>query len=110
NGRLGVLTTMQKGSGVPIVVTHLASGTESQPDRLRQLDALIPWTLSRPGPAPRILLGDFNHSPGTTEYDKTTAAYRDSWVDGVAAGKARGRMDGITHKSSRIDYIFYIPG
>ena len=37
------------------------------------------------------------------------AHYRDAWVDALAAGTARGRMDGITHKSSRIDYIFYVP-
>jgi endonuclease/exonuclease/phosphatase family metal-dependent hydrolase len=36
--------------------------------------------------------------------------YRDAWADAVAAGRAKGRMDGITHKSSRIDYIFFDPG
>jgi endonuclease/exonuclease/phosphatase family metal-dependent hydrolase len=56
-----------------------------------------------------VLMGDFNHSPGTPEYTKIRETYRDAWEDAVAAGKARGRMDGITHKSSRIDYIFYIP-
>ncbi len=39
-----------------------------------------------------------------------TASYRDSWADALAAGLARGRMDGITHKSARIDFIFYVPG
>ena len=107
NGRLGLMTMMQRGRDVPVVVTHLAHGDEGQSDRLRQLDALVPWTLSRPGSA-RLMIGDFNFSPGTPEYDKIMASYRDAWVDGVAAGVARGRLDGITHKSSRIDYIYYV--
>ena len=110
NGRLGVMTMMHRGADVPVIVTHLAAQTTGQSDRLRQLEALIPWTLSRPGNGAKILLGDFNSSPGTPEYDQVTAHYRDAWTDGVAAGTARGRMDGITHKSSRIDYIFYIAG
>jgi endonuclease/exonuclease/phosphatase family metal-dependent hydrolase len=109
NARLGVMTMMQRGKDVPIVVTHLASGTNGQSDRLRQLEALVPWTMSRPGSGARILIGDFNSSPGTPEYDQVSAHYRDAWVDALAAGTARGRMDGITHKSSRIDYIFYVP-
>jgi endonuclease/exonuclease/phosphatase family metal-dependent hydrolase len=109
NGRLGLMTMMGRGRDVPIVVTHLAHGAEGHSDRMRQLDALIPWTLSRPGSGPRLLLGDFNFSPGTPEYDRLRAHYRDAWADAAAAGGARGRMDGITHKSSRIDYIFYVP-
>jgi endonuclease/exonuclease/phosphatase family metal-dependent hydrolase len=109
NARLGVMTVLHRGRDVPIIVTHLASGTNGDSDRLRQLDALIPWAASRTGDA-KILIGDFNASPGTAEYEKITAQFRDAWVDGVAAGVARGRMDGITHKSSRIDYIFYQAG
>jgi len=109
NARLGVMTMLHRGRDVPIIVTHLASGIDGQSDRLRQLDALIPWAASRNGGA-KILIGDFNASPGTAEYEKITAQFRDAWVDGVAAGVARGRIDGITHKSSRIDYIFYQPG
>ena len=109
NARLGVMTLLRRGREIPIIVTHLASGTNGQSDRLRQLDALIPWAASRPGAA-KILIGDFNFSPGTPEYEKVSGPFHDGWVDGVAAGVARGRMDGITHKSSRIDYIFYVPG
>jgi endonuclease/exonuclease/phosphatase family metal-dependent hydrolase len=108
NARLGVMTLLRRGREIPIIVTHLASGANGQSDRLRQLDALIPWAASRPGGA-KILIGDFNASPGTPEYEKISAQFHDAWVDGVAAGVARGRMDGITHKSSRIDYILYVP-
>lgn len=103
------MTTSPSGRRVPIIVTHLASGTNGQSDRLRQLDALIPWAASRSGSAPKLLIGDLNSSPDTPEYQRVSAQFRDAWMDGVAAGTARGRMDGITHKSSRIDYIFYMP-
>jgi len=109
NARLGVMTMLHRGKDIPIIVTHLASGTTGQSDRLRQLEALVPWAASRPG-ASKVLIGDFNSSPGTPEYDQVSAQFRDVWVDGVAAGVAKGRLDGITHKSSRIDYIFYVAG
>ena len=109
NARLGVMTTIHRGKDVPVIVTHLAHADAGQSDRLRQLDALIPWAVSRSGNGPKVLLGDFNFSPGTPEYEKVRPHFHDAWVDGLAAGTARGRMDGITHKSSRIDYIFYVP-
>ena len=109
NGRIGLMTMLNAGRDVPVIVTHLAHAAAGQGDRMRQLDALLPWTMSRPGSGPRILMGDFNHSPGTPEYERIAQHYRDAWDDAVRAGRARGRMDGITHKSSRIDYIFYVP-
>ena len=110
NGRLGLMTTLRRGKDVPIIVTHLASGTNGQSDRLRQLDELIPWAASRSSAGPKLLIGDFNSSPDTPEYQRISAQFRDAWVDALAAGTARGRMDGITHKSSRIDYVFYVSG
>jgi hypothetical protein len=46
NARLGVLTTLRRGRDIPIIVTHLASGTDGQSDRMRQLAALVPWTMA----------------------------------------------------------------
>jgi endonuclease/exonuclease/phosphatase family metal-dependent hydrolase len=108
NGRLGLMTTLRGGRGLPVIVTHLGSGTAGQSDRLRQLDTLLPWTQSQG--AWRVFLGDFNAGPNSEEYQRITAVYRDAWADAVASGKAKGLMSGITHKSSRIDYIFYVPG
>jgi endonuclease/exonuclease/phosphatase family metal-dependent hydrolase len=109
NGRIGLVTTM--GPNVPVIVTHLAHAATGQSDRMRQLAALVPWTLTQGGASgPRIFMGDFNHSPGTPEYAKIRESYRDAWDDALAKGAVRGRLDGITHKSSRIDYIFYMPG
>jgi endonuclease/exonuclease/phosphatase (EEP) superfamily protein YafD len=56
----------------------------------RQLGTLLPWTMSQG--SPRLLVCDCNFAPNAAV---------------AAGGTAKGRMDGITHKSSRIDYVFY---
>lgn len=113
NGRLGLLTTVSAGGRpIPVVNTHLAHGSGAGPaaQRLRQLDPLLAWTLAQAAGGPIILMGDFNHRPDAEEYARIRAAgFRDAWEDAMAAGTARGRLDGITKGSSRIDYIFYIP-
>lgn len=109
NGRIGLLAPVRRGRDVPVIVTHLAHGTQGHSDRMRQLDSLLPWTGTAAGSGPRVFIGDFNFSPGTPEYQRLRAEYRDAWEDAVAAGTARGIADGITHKSSRIDFIFYSP-
>jgi endonuclease/exonuclease/phosphatase family metal-dependent hydrolase len=107
NGRNGLKTTI---GGLPIVTTHLQSGKlpENSSDRMRQLGTLLPWTAQQG--TPRILVCDCNANPASPEYTQMHAMYHDAWTDAVAAGTAKGRMDGITHKSSRIDYVFFDPG
>jgi endonuclease/exonuclease/phosphatase family metal-dependent hydrolase len=108
NGRIGLLTPMRRGRDVPVTVTHLTHGEAGYSDRIRQLDALLPWVSSQPGATNRVLMGDFNLWPDSEEYRRIRAGgYRDAWLDAVAAGTARGRADGITHNAVRIDYIFY---
>jgi endonuclease/exonuclease/phosphatase family metal-dependent hydrolase len=110
NSRLGLETTLTAAPGVSFLVTHLQSGllTQNSSDRMRQLGTLLPWTKSQR--TPRILICDCNAKPTTAEYQQLHAMYHDAWADAVAAGTAKGRMDGITHKSSRIDYVFFDPG
>ena len=108
NGRIGLMTSLRRGQDIPVIVTHLAHGQQGFSDRMRQLDALLPWINSQPGGTSRVLIGDFNLWPDSPEYQKIRAAgYRDAWLDAVAAGTARGRADGITKGTVRIDYIFY---
>jgi endonuclease/exonuclease/phosphatase family metal-dependent hydrolase len=107
NGRVGLQTLLRRGQDVPVVVTHLANGTQGFSDRMRQLDALLPWVSAQPGGTSRILMGDFNFQQDSEEYRKVEPGYRDAWRDAVAAGTARGRPDGVTRASVRIDYIFY---
>jgi endonuclease/exonuclease/phosphatase family metal-dependent hydrolase len=103
------MAPVRAGRDVPVIVTHLGHGAQGHGDRMRQLDALIPWSLTAGGSGPRVFIGDFNFHPDSPEYARVRAEYRDAWEDAVAAGKARGRIDGITHKTVRIDYIFYKP-
>jgi endonuclease/exonuclease/phosphatase family metal-dependent hydrolase len=109
NGRIGLMAPVPGARNVPVIVTHLAHGAQGHADRMRQLDTILPWTLTAGGSGPRVFIGDFNFHPDSPEYGRVRAEYRDAWEDAVAAGRARGRMDGITHKTARIDYIFYRP-
>ena len=110
NGRNVLKTILKPGRSLPIMTTHLQSGLlpENSSDRMRQLDTLLPWTASQG--AVRILVCDCNANPQSPEYAQLRAMYHDAWADAVAAGTAKGQMDGITHKHSRIDYVFYEPG
>jgi endonuclease/exonuclease/phosphatase family metal-dependent hydrolase len=107
NGRNGLQTI---AGGLSIITTHLQSGLlpENSSDRMRQLATLLPWTAQQG--TPRILVCDCNANPASPEYAQLHAMYHDAWTDALAAGTAKGRMDGITHKSSRIDYVFFDPG
>lgn len=107
NGRIGLMTAIDAGREVPVIVTHLAHSAAGHADRMRQLDVLLPWTLSQRGDGPRIFMGDFNLSAGEPDYQRIREHYRDAWEDAVASGRARGRMDGVTKGNSRIDFIFY---
>jgi endonuclease/exonuclease/phosphatase family metal-dependent hydrolase len=109
NGRYGLKTLLHTARELPVMVTHLQSGKlpENSTDRLKQLSTLLPWSTSQG--AVRVLVCDCNANPDSQEYQQMHALYRDAWADAVAAGTAKGRMDGITHKSSRIDYVFYDP-
>jgi endonuclease/exonuclease/phosphatase family metal-dependent hydrolase len=108
NSGLGVTASISQLPHVPITVTHLAPQIVNAPSREKQLTKLLAW-LHGLG-APQIFLGDFNAFSDSPEMQPVFSGYHDAWADAVAAGTARGRLDGITHGKRRIDYIFYIPG
>jgi endonuclease/exonuclease/phosphatase family metal-dependent hydrolase len=57
---------------------------------------------------PRILMGDFNTAPGTSDYGIIATLLQDAWVAGQSAGTATAyNGTGATHGSSRFDYVFY---
>jgi endonuclease/exonuclease/phosphatase family metal-dependent hydrolase len=57
---------------------------------------------------PRIVMGDFNTSPGTSDYMLMATPYQDAWTAAVAAGTASSyNPTGATHGASRFDYVFY---
>ena len=59
-------------------------------------------------PEPRIVMGDFNTSPGTSDYLLVATPYQDAWVAAQNAGTASSfNGTGSTHGGSRFDYVFY---
>ena len=57
---------------------------------------------------PRIMLGDFNTWPGTSDYYLMAQPYQDAWTAGQSAGTAWAfNGSGSTHGDSRFDYIYY---
>jgi endonuclease/exonuclease/phosphatase family metal-dependent hydrolase len=57
---------------------------------------------------PRIVMGDFNTNPGTTDYAIVATKMQDAWA---AASSARTGTSyngtGATHGASRFDYVFF---
>ena len=57
---------------------------------------------------PRIMMGDFNTNPGTTDYYIVANPYQDAWVAAKNMGVASSyNGTGNTHGGSRFDYVFY---
>jgi endonuclease/exonuclease/phosphatase family metal-dependent hydrolase len=88
------------GRVINFVSTHLDNVTQA--NRLKEISEMLPWatTLAEQ----RIVAGDFNAWPETTEIANMKATYDDTWLDAQATRTAVG--NGITHGSHRIDYIF----
>jgi endonuclease/exonuclease/phosphatase family metal-dependent hydrolase len=88
------------GRTINFVSVHLDN--EQQSNRLKQVAQLLPWatTLAEQ----RIVAGDYNAWPETSEIAKMKAEYHDTWLEAQAKKTAVG--NGITHGSHRIDYIF----
>jgi endonuclease/exonuclease/phosphatase family metal-dependent hydrolase len=58
--------------------------------------------------SPRIVMGDFNTSPGTSDYNLMATPYQDAWAAAKSAGTASSyNGTGATHGTSRFDYVFY---
>jgi endonuclease/exonuclease/phosphatase family metal-dependent hydrolase len=56
---------------------------------------------------PRIVMGDFNTWPATSDYSIIATAYQDAWAEASSAGTATAyNGTGATHGASRFDYVF----
>jgi endonuclease/exonuclease/phosphatase family metal-dependent hydrolase len=98
-------------NGRTINFTSVHLDNEAQSNRLTEINELLAWetTLAEN----RIIVGDYNAWPNTTEIANMTKTYIDTWAAAKAAGTAvswAGNPDGITHGSHRIDYIFQSKG
>jgi endonuclease/exonuclease/phosphatase family metal-dependent hydrolase len=83
---------------------HLDSETVSY--RVKEVAELLPWEIGLA--ENRLILGDFNASPGDAEVAPMKTTYVDTWPAAQALGTAIG--NGYTHGTHRIDYIFQSKG
>jgi endonuclease/exonuclease/phosphatase family metal-dependent hydrolase len=97
------LTVVWPAVGVPVTVTHLASGRKNVDARAQEVEALVKWT-SKLGDS-QIVLGDFNLKPEEPGLQPMLTAFRDAWLVGRDAAKASGQA--ATHGENRIDFVFY---
>jgi len=96
------------GRSIDITSTHLYYNSTSV--RLNQIGELTAWAKALG--EPRIIAGDFNANPSSTEHATMTATYVDSWAQAQRDGTATAYPDnpaGNTRRS-RIDYIYYSKG
>jgi endonuclease/exonuclease/phosphatase family metal-dependent hydrolase len=93
------------GRSINMFSTHLDH--QSSTRRLAQVIELKSWAATFP--EQRIVAGDFNWYPGTTEINEMTETYKDAWVIAKSKGTATsyaGNPEGYT-RNNRIDYVFY---
>jgi endonuclease/exonuclease/phosphatase family metal-dependent hydrolase len=96
------------GRNVNIFSTHLDH--RSSATRVAQVKQLVAWTDNHA--EQRIMAGDFNGWPGTTEINEALKTQKDGWAIARSKGAAvsfPGNPDGNT-RNTRIDYVFYSKG
>jgi endonuclease/exonuclease/phosphatase family metal-dependent hydrolase len=102
------VTIHVNGRAINMISTHLDADSSSR--RLTEIGELKSWASGLA--EQRIIAGDFNAWPGTSENAKMTASYYDSWAEAVKKGISvayAGNTEGNT-RNSRIDYIYYSHG
>jgi endonuclease/exonuclease/phosphatase family metal-dependent hydrolase len=108
NGSAVDATISFNGRTINFTSTHLYYNSTSW--RLSQISDLLAWEKGLA--EARIIAGDFNTQPGTTESSTMRATYIDSWAQAQSNGTAiayPGNTAGNT-RNSRLDYIYYSKG
>ena len=109
HSRAGVDATIHvNGRTINVSSTHLDAYSSSY--RLQEIGELTAW--ERTFAEQRIVCGDFNAGPGSTENATMKKAYYDTWAEAQADGTAvayAGNTAGNT-RNSRIDYIYQSHG
>ncbi|HEV8345611.1 MAG TPA: DNRLRE domain-containing protein [Vicinamibacterales bacterium] len=96
------------GRSINFFSTHLDADSTSY--RLQEIGELTSW--AKGIAEQRIIAGDFNAWPGSTENKTMTITYVDSWAQAQTDGTAvaySANTAGNT-RNSRIDYIYYSKG
>jgi endonuclease/exonuclease/phosphatase family metal-dependent hydrolase len=93
------------GRNISVFSTHLDHTSSAY--RLTQVRQLVSWATTQP--EQRVVAGDFNWYPGTTEINEMGRTYHDGWAvarsndDEVSYS---GNPDGNT-RNNRIDYVWH---
>jgi len=104
-GRAAVDATIAvNGRTINVTSTHLDNLYES--NRITETNEVLAWETTFA--ENRIVCGDWNAWPTTTEIADMKAAYTETWSAAKALGTATG--NGITHGAHQIDYIFQSKG
>jgi endonuclease/exonuclease/phosphatase family metal-dependent hydrolase len=101
--RIALTVKWPAAGGMPVTVTHLASGKQNGPARGKEVEALVKWT-EKLGPS-QIVVGDFNLTPDAPELQPMLTVFRDAWQVALDARTSTGTA--ATHGDRRIDYIFF---
>jgi endonuclease/exonuclease/phosphatase family metal-dependent hydrolase len=92
------------GRTVNLFSTHLEPDNTSW--RPIQIAEAVRWVTNFS--EPRIVMGDFNTWPGTSDYSLMATPYQDAWAAAASAGTASSfNGTGATHGTSRFDYAFF---
>jgi endonuclease/exonuclease/phosphatase family metal-dependent hydrolase len=105
---VGGVTINVNGRTINLMSTHLDWVYEA--NRITQTKELV--TYANAFAQDRIITGDFNGTPGTSEITTMTNAYYDAWTVAKSGGVAYAAADnpnGNT-RNGRIDYVFYSHG
>jgi endonuclease/exonuclease/phosphatase family metal-dependent hydrolase len=105
---VGGATISVNGRTINLMSTHLDWVYES--NRIEQASELVSYASGFA--EDRIITGDFNGTPGTTEINTMTGAYNDAWTVAQSLGvgySAPDNPNGNT-RNGRIDYAFYSYG
>jgi endonuclease/exonuclease/phosphatase family metal-dependent hydrolase len=98
------LTTVVNNRTINIWSTHLTVNNASA----RNAEAKSLQVCAQNWSEARILAGDYNMQPGSSEYQTATVGYTDAWAAAKSLKVAinhSGNCDGCTRRS-RIDYVF----
>ena len=93
------------GRMINFTSAHLDNASAT--NRLSEIKDLLSWT-STNFAEQRVIVGDYNAWPNTTEITNMKATYIDTWLTAQTLGTAKG--NGITHGAHRIDYVFQSKG
>jgi endonuclease/exonuclease/phosphatase family metal-dependent hydrolase len=92
------------GRVINLFSTHVDYANASW--RTQQIQELLPWVAQFA--EPRIVMGDFNTNPGTSDYNLLAGPYQDAWAAARSAGTATSyNGTGNTRGGSRFDYVFF---